>query len=56
MVGSLHGSRFGYADLLSALELETGQKLGDFFRLWLDQTGIPEDVRARYEEKLGPKS
>jgi hypothetical protein len=55
VVRSLHGSRFGYADLRSALELETGQTLADFFRLWLDQTGIPEDVRARYEEKIAPK-
>ncbi len=51
LVSSLRGSRFGYAELLSALELETRQKLADFFRLWLDQTGIPDEVRARYEVK-----
>ncbi len=55
VVRSLHGRRFGYADLRSALELETGEKLADFFRLWLDQTGIPDDVRARYEEKIEPQ-
>jgi hypothetical protein len=49
LVSSLRGSRFGYAELLSALELETQEKLGDFFRRWLDQTGIPDEVRARYE-------
>lgn len=56
VVRSLHGSRFGYADLLAALELETHEKLADFFRLWLDQTGIPNEVRARYEEKSEPKN
>ena len=49
LVRSLRGSRFGFAELRSALELETQQNLGDFFRLWLDQTGIPPEVRARYE-------
>jgi len=51
LVSSLLGSRFGYAELLSALELETQQKLGDFFRLWLGQAGIPNEVRALYEVK-----
>ena len=55
LVRSLRGSRFGFAELLSALEQETKQGLGDFFRLWLDQTGIPTEVRARYEEKVEPK-
>ncbi len=51
LVRSLRGSRFGFAELRSALELETKQNLGDFFRLWLDQTGIPADVRNRYEDE-----
>ncbi len=51
LVSSLRGEHFGFAALMSALELETGQKLGEFFRLWLDQTGIPEEVRSRYEVK-----
>lgn len=51
LVSSLRGSHFGYAELRSALEQETQQRLGDFFRLWLDQTGIPDEVRARYEVK-----
>ncbi len=55
MVRGLRGSRFGFAALRSALEQETKQELGDFFRLWLDHTGIPEEARARYEEKIEPK-
>ncbi len=51
IVRSLRGGYFGYPELMSALELETQQKLGEFFRLWLDQTGIPAEVRARYEGK-----
>ncbi len=51
LVSSLSGSRFGYAELRAALELETREKLGDFFRLWLDETGIPDEFRARYEVK-----
>jgi hypothetical protein len=51
LVSSLRGSRFGYVELRAALELETREKLGDFFRLWLDETGIPDEFRARYEVK-----
>ncbi len=56
LVRSLPGSHFGFAALRSALELETKQDLGDFFRLWLDQTGIPAEVRARYEERIERKN
>ncbi len=55
IVHGLRGSRFGFATLRSALEQETKQELGDFFRLWLDQTGIPAEIRARYEERIEPK-
>ena len=51
IVRSLRGDEFGYPELLSALELETRQSVGEFFRLWLDQTGIPAEFRARYEVK-----
>jgi hypothetical protein len=51
LIRSLHDSRFGLVALRSALEEETHQPLGDIFRLWLDQTGIPADFRARYEPK-----
>ena len=35
-------------DLRSALELESGQNLAEFFRVWLYQPGIPDDFRRRY--------
>jgi hypothetical protein len=38
----------GINDLRSALEAESGKDLGEFFRLWLNQPGIPADFRARY--------
>jgi len=54
LVSSLRGEHFGFAALMSTLELETGQKLGEFFRLWLDQTDIPTEVRSRYEQETKP--
>lgn len=51
LVRSMRGMDIGYVELRSALELETKQDLADFFRLWLNETGIPADFRARYEEK-----
>jgi len=55
LIRSLYDSRFGFVALRSALEQETQQPLGDFFRLWLDQTGIPAEFRARYEEGIEQK-
>lgn len=55
MVASLRGSEVGYAELRAALEIEAKQSLADFFRLWLDGKGIPEDFRARYEQKIEPR-
>jgi len=37
-------------DLRSALELESGQNLAEFFRVWLYQPGIPDDFRRRYAQ------
>jgi len=37
-------------DLRSALELESGQNLAEFFRVWLYQPGIPDDFRRRYSQ------
>jgi len=37
-------------DLRSALELESGQNLAEFFRIWLYQPGIPDDFRRRYSQ------
>ena len=55
MVASLRGSEVGYAELRAALEIEAKQSLADFFRLWLDGKDIPEDFRARYEQKIEPR-
>jgi hypothetical protein len=51
MVSVMRGRHVGFPELISALETETRQSGGDFFRLWLDQTGIPGEVRARYAGK-----
>jgi len=48
MVQALRGSTYGYAELRSALETESGQDLGEMFRAWLTQPGIPEEFRKRY--------
>lgn len=45
---SLRGRRVNASDLRAALESETGKPLGDFFRLWLSQPGIPTAFRSRY--------
>jgi hypothetical protein len=53
MVQALRGSTYGYAELRSALEAESGQDLGELFRTWLTQTGIPDEFRQRYAPKRG---
>lgn len=45
---SMNGETVGVADLRSALEAETGQDLAEFFRVWLNQPGIPDDFRKKY--------
>jgi hypothetical protein len=51
MIQSLRGREYGYSDLRAALEAETGKDLGEFFRLWLNQPGIPASFRARYADQ-----
>jgi len=53
LVRVLRGETGGFSELRSAFEEQTGQNLADFFRTWLNQTGIPVDFRARYEEGNG---
>ena len=48
MIQGLRGRTYSFTDLRVALEAESGKDLGDFFRLWLNQPGIPADFRARY--------
>jgi hypothetical protein len=50
MVQGLRGSEYGWTDLRAAVEAESGRDLGEFFRRWVNQTGIPEDFRKRYEK------
>jgi len=53
LVRALRGETGGFSELRSAVEEQTRQNLADFFRTWLNQTGIPADFRTRYEEKSG---
>jgi hypothetical protein len=41
-------------DLRAALEGETQENAATFFRAWLDEPGLPEDFRTRYEVKPNP--
>jgi len=45
---AMRGSTYSWNELRSALEAESGQDLGEMFRTWLTEPGIPEDFRARY--------
>jgi len=55
MIQSLRGRSWEMESLHAALEAETRQDLGEFFRLWLNQQDIPQDFRARYEGIDEPK-
>jgi hypothetical protein len=50
LVTLLRGQEVGYDDLRSALEQASGKNLGEIFRVWLNQKGIPADFRERYED------
>ena len=49
MVQARRGLDWSINDFRSALELESGQNLAEFFRVWLYQPGIPDDFR-RYAQ------
>jgi hypothetical protein len=51
MVQALRGSTWGEVDLRAALENESGQELGEFFRAWLHSVDLPDDFRAKYRKK-----
>jgi peptidase M1-like protein len=51
LVSALRGESAGFEDLRSAVELETGRNLAEFFRIWLNDTGIPDSFRERYAVK-----
>jgi hypothetical protein len=43
------GQEAGYADLRASLEESSNRDLAAMFRLWLNEKGIPEDFRQRYQ-------
>jgi Peptidase family M1 domain len=49
MVGLLRGQEASYGTLRSALEAASGKNLAELFRVWLNQKGIPQDFRERYQ-------
>jgi hypothetical protein len=48
MLATMRGQEVDYDVLRSVLEESTGRELGQIFREWLDQKGIPRNFRARY--------
>jgi hypothetical protein len=49
MVDLLRGQEASYDSLRSALEEASGKNLAELFRVWLNQKGIPQDFRERYQ-------
>ncbi len=49
LIAVQRGREAGYADLRAALEESSNRDLAAMFRLWLNQKGIPEDFRQRYQ-------
>ncbi|MGA8366354.1 MAG: hypothetical protein WB716_03475, partial [Candidatus Acidiferrales bacterium] len=49
LVALFSGEEAGYDDLRAELELSSGKDLAEMFRVWLNQKGIPEEFRARYQ-------
>ena len=49
MVQLLRGQEASYDSLRSALETASGKNLAGLFRIWLNQKGIPQDFRERYQ-------
>jgi Peptidase family M1 domain len=49
MVELLRGQEASYDGLRSALEEASGKNLAELFRVWLNEKGIPQDFRERYQ-------
>jgi hypothetical protein len=47
------GKEIGAPDLRSAIESETHQNFAEFFRVWLNQPGIPADFLAAHQSGAG---
>lgn len=52
LVALLRGQGVDYNDLRAALEQSTNRNLGQMFRIWLNDKGLPQDFLDRYP--LGP--
>jgi hypothetical protein len=50
IIYAFRGRTWTTNDLRVAIHLETGEDPAEFFRQWLNQPGIPEDFRKRYEK------
>ena len=53
MVATLRGQEADYNDLRSALEQSSGKGLGEMFRIWLNEKGIPINFRQQYPSPPG---
>jgi hypothetical protein len=49
LIALQRGQEAGYAELRAALEESSNRNLAAMFRLWLNEKGIPEDFRQRYQ-------
>lgn len=52
MLQALRGRTWTTNDLRVAIHLETGEDPAEFFRLWLNQPGIPDEFRKKYETQV----
>ncbi|MBZ5659006.1 MAG: hypothetical protein LAO08_01230 [Acidobacteriia bacterium] len=50
IVRSRAGEEAGYEELRAAAESASGRDLAEFFRRWLNQPGVPEELRGRYAQ------
>jgi len=48
MIQGMQGSTYGWNEIRSALEAESGQDLAEMFRTWLGDGGIPEEFCKKY--------
>ena len=49
LLSLLRGQEINYDVLRAEIENVSGKKLADLFRVWLNDKGIPEDFRVRYQ-------
>jgi hypothetical protein len=54
MIQARRAQDFGIEDLIASLEAETQLPQGEFVRLWMKYSGIPDEFRARYAVAAAP--